>query len=110
MKRPIAAALLSGLVFPGLGHLYLKRYSRGAALIAVSAISLFVIFFKAADQIMAVMGKAEAEGGILDPSQVLEWLSQAASTPGPPALALASWVFIACWAFGLVDAYRLGRR
>jgi len=36
MSRSTTAVLLSALVLPGAGHLYLKHYPRGLALIAIS--------------------------------------------------------------------------
>lgn len=110
MSKSIKAALWSGLVFPGAGHLYLKRYGRGVVLIAVSAICLVIIASKAAAQVMAVLGQIEAEGGMIDPSRVSELASRATVAADTPALSTAIMVLIVCWVLGLVDAYRLGRR
>lgn len=41
MKRPIIALLLSGLILPGLGQLYLGRRNKGIALIM--AINLLLL-------------------------------------------------------------------
>ena len=37
MKRSSKAALLSGLIFPGIGHMVLKQYLRGSVLIILGA-------------------------------------------------------------------------
>lgn len=110
MSKSIKAALWSGLVFPGVGHLFLKSYGRGIGLIAVSAICLFIIVSSATNQAMAVLEKIEADGGMVDPSRVAELLSQASTPAGTHALSIATTVLIACWIVGMVDAYRLGKR
>ncbi|MDP1683379.1 MAG: hypothetical protein Q8L39_16605 [Burkholderiales bacterium] len=110
MSKSIKAALWSGLVFPGAGHLYLKCYGRGIGLIAVSAFCLFIIISKSTEQAMAVLEKIEADGGMVDPSRVLALVSQASTSVGTPTLTIATMVIIACWVVGVVDAYRLGKR
>jgi len=42
MKKSVKAALLSGVLGAGSGHLYLKRYRRGVILI-VSTLSALVV-------------------------------------------------------------------
>ena len=48
MKRSTRAVLLSGLVFPGLGHIFLKQYLRGSilVLIALATASVIIRFAK----------------------------------------------------------------
>ena len=43
MKKSTKAVLLSGLVFPGLGHLYLKRWLEGILLTGVAAYAAYLI-------------------------------------------------------------------
>lgn len=110
MSKSIKAALWSGLVFPGAGHLFLKCYGRGIGLIAVSAICLFIIVSKATEQALAVLEKIEAEGGMVDPNRIAELAFQASALAGTPTLTIATMVLIVCWIVGVADAYRLGRR
>jgi hypothetical protein len=98
MKRSTSAALLSGLVLPGLGQLtVLKRRKRGLAFMVPALFAFFWI-------LRAVMMGASA------------MLDQAAAGADPYALAaqlsasedagtsLASWVLLLCWAGSIVDA------
>ena len=110
MSKSIKAALWSGLVFPGAGHLFLKFNGRGIGLIAVSAICVFIIVSTATEQAMAVLQKIEAEGGVLDLSRVVALASQASTAADTPTLTIAMTVLIVCWIVGVVDAYRLGKR
>ncbi|HEX5125238.1 MAG TPA: DUF6677 family protein, partial [Rhodocyclaceae bacterium] len=43
MKKSSKALLFSALIFPGAGHLVLKRYARGIALLVPSIVALIVI-------------------------------------------------------------------
>jgi len=43
MKKSSTAALLSGLIFPGIGHLVLKQYLRGSILVLFALVALSVI-------------------------------------------------------------------
>ena len=48
MNTAIKAALLSALVFPGSGQIYLKRYWRGLIMMLLAGLSLVVIIVMAA--------------------------------------------------------------
>ena len=115
MSKSMTAALLSGLIFPGVGHLYLKSHGRGIALLVLSAICFFVLMAKVFDQANAVLQKVQAEGGIMDPARILAVAAEMAAQTPPPAadttaLGVATLGLIACWVIGVVDAYRLGKR
>ena len=110
MTTSIKAALWSGLVFPGAGHLFLKSYGRGIGLIVVSAISLSIIVSHAAEQALAVVAKIQADGGNIDPSRILEMASQGSALADTQSFNIAMIVFMVCWIVGVVDAYRLGKR
>ena len=110
MSKSVTAALWSGLVFPGAGHLFLKSYGRGIGLIVVSAISLSIIVSQAAEQALAVVAKIQADGGNIDPSRILEMASQGSASADTQSFNIAMIVFMVCWIVGVVDAYRLGKR
>jgi hypothetical protein len=50
MTRSTKAALLSGLVFPGVGHMVLKRFLRGSILMLSALTALLVIVTKVTKQ------------------------------------------------------------
>lgn len=98
MKQAIKGVLLSGLVFPGLGQLALKRPARGIAFLVVALASVISLAKATVDTVMASLPT-------LDPGAAAS-LSQA-PTGGS---SLAFWVFILCWLLSLIDAYLLGAR
>lgn len=110
MSKSLKVALLSGLIFPGAGHLYLKSYGRGITLIGVSAICVFILMSKVFDQANAVLQKMQAEGSVFDPARIVELAAQTPPAADTPALGVATVGLIACWFIGVIDAYRLGKR
>ena len=107
MKKSLKGALLSGLVFPGAGQLWLKHYLRGAALIAVVSACLAVIVIKASQQAFAILEKMETEGGAVD---LVAMLKSAGNSSGDSIATLASTLLLLCWLVGMVDAYIVGRK
>lgn len=109
MSRSTNAVLLSALVLPGAGHLYLKHVWRGIALIAISLACLWVLADRAMQQASAVLERLESEGGALDAGQLSDLVAQAANGAGGPATTVVTLVLASCWLVGIVDAYRLGK-
>ena len=109
MSRSATAVVLSALVLPGAGHLYLKHYRRGIAFIVVSLACLWILVDRVMQQASAVLEQLEAAGGAVDPGQLTDWAAQASSASGGTPATVASLVLAACWLVGIVDAYRLGK-
>jgi TM2 domain-containing membrane protein YozV len=107
MKKAVKAALLSGLIYPGLGQLWLKHPIRGIVLMVAVSASLAAIVTKVAQQALTMLEKMEAEGGTVDLVALLN-LAHATSYDDF-AMKCASLTLIACWAVSIVDAYVLGR-
>jgi hypothetical protein len=107
MSRTKTAVLLSALVLPGAGHLYLKHAARGMALIAVSLACLWAIVDGALQQAWIVLDQVESGNVALDAGNISEWAAQTSAGAGS---SVATFVLIGCWLAGMVDAYRLGKR
>ena len=108
MKKSLKGALLSGLVFPGSGELWLKHPVRGIALIAGVAVSLAVIVTKVGQQALAMLEKMEAEGGAVDLVAIVN-LAHATSYDDL-TVKIASLVLVGCWVISVIDAYYLGSK
>ena len=109
MSRSTNAVLLSALVLPGAGQLYLKHYPRGIALMVSSLACLGVLAGRAVQQASIVLDKLAAEGDAVDPGRLADLVAQASNSPGSLAVTVASLVLLGCWVIGIVDAYRLGK-
>jgi hypothetical protein len=108
MKKSTKAALLSGLVFPGLGHVYLRRYAFGLVLLLIAGWATYSVTVASIDAAYDIAAQIDAgtvapESGAI--SQLIEQRSQraeqATSTPG--------WVLMVVWLVGIVDSWRVGR-
>lgn len=109
MSRLTNAILLSALVLPGAGHLYLKYYPRGIALIVTSLVCLGVLAERVMQQASIVLERLASEGDVVDPGQLADLVTQTSNGPGSLVVTLASLVLVGCWVVGIVDAYRLGK-
>ncbi len=109
MNRAIKAALLSALVFPGSGHLYLKYRRRGLAIMFLTVLSLVGLVVRAARDMLTALQTSQIEGKNLD----LDALLQVASSISHKAFAnygLLVILLVGCWLFSVIDAYRIGKQ
>lgn len=109
MKNALKGALLSGLVFPGLGQIVLRHYKRGFFVVLAVLACLTVIVVKAAQQGAAILEKIELDGGVIDMNAISEAAAQASAASGDFSFTLAVWGLVVLWVVGVVDAYRLGK-
>jgi hypothetical protein len=108
MRRSIKAALLSGLLFPGIGHMILGKYLRGAILMLSALIAVAVIVTNVITQALTVIdrinnGEISAEVGT-----IAELVSKSANGAEGSLLNIATLVVGAVWLFGIIDSYRIG--
>ena len=108
MNNALKAALLSGLVFPGMGQIFLKSYTRAAVIIIAVLAGLAIIIVEAVQLGLAIMEKIASEGGAMD----METISDAARQAVTSFLTmnLGFLVIILFWIIGTVDAYRIGKK
>jgi len=109
MNHAFKSALLSGLVYPGLGHWVLKRYKRGVFLMLAVTAALLVIIIQAVQQAFMVLEKIQAKGGTIDLDTLSKTVTEA-TTSRSLMFDLLFLFLIACWVVGIVDAFRIGRK
>ena len=108
MSRSTTALLVSALVFPGAGHLYLKRRGRALLFIVPSVVAV-IYFLTDAMRRAGAMADQIMSGALgTDPVAIAARLEQAGATSG--LLDLAIYVMLACWIGAAVDAWLLGRK
>ena len=110
MNNSLKGALLSGVVFPGLGQVILKYYKRGAVLMLAVSASLLVILIKAVQQAFAILEKIQSEGGVIDMTTISKAAIQASTSSGSLTFKIALLLLMLCWIIGVVDAYRIGKK
>ncbi|MFZ5573219.1 MAG: hypothetical protein ACOZF0_22685 [Thermodesulfobacteriota bacterium] len=110
MKKAIKGALFSGLIFPGLGQLMLKRYLRGFAWMTVVLFCLSVMIRQVVQQALGILNQLESTGGAID-LQAISSAAANASTGSDNLIVSACLVLLmVCWLAGTVDAYVIGNR
>ena len=108
MNKSLKGALLSGLVFPGVGQVVLKHYKRGLAIMLAVLVSLSVIVVKAVQLALAILEKIDLEGGAINIDTISDTVTQVSTNSGDLTLNFFLFLIIACWIIGTVDAYRIG--
>ncbi len=110
MKRASKAALISGLVFPGTGHLYLKKYLPAAFFIIAAVFCVYDItttVMQTAQQIVEQMQRSNGQANI---NELLEQVSKQSADNAGAMSGLSTYLFIFLWLTAIIDAYRIGRQ
>lgn len=108
MKKATKAALLSALVFPGVGHFYLKRWLTGALLAGVAAYAVYTIASVMLRVTRNVAAEVESGAVSADLGTLTQLVTQQLSGT-EQATNSASTVLVGCWVIGIVGAYLQGR-
>lgn len=107
MKKTEKAILLSILVFPGSGHLFLKRYVLGSLLIIVALISSYFVI---SEMIISALDLADKiKRGEVPPDIFLikELLLKKASGGEFQLINMSVNVLICVWLIGILDSFRI---
>jgi hypothetical protein len=107
MSRPVTAVLISALVFPGAGHLYLKRKGRALLFIVPTLIAVVVFVNQAMEQASALAGQILSGAMPADPAALAARLEQ---DGGSPLSTAAATVMLVCWIGAIADSWWLARR
>jgi TM2 domain-containing membrane protein YozV len=108
VKRSTKAMLLSGLIFPGAGHFYLKRWIEGILLSGAAACALYFIVSVALNTALDIAGQIESGAVAADVGAITERVAQQLqATEG--ATNLATIILTVCWVMGIVGSYWQGR-
>jgi hypothetical protein len=108
MKGSSKAALLSGLIFPGSGHIVLKQYLRGSVLMLFALVALSVIVNRIYQRALTIVDRINSGDIPVDTGAIAEMVSNSTSGADSFIENLAVVVLGACWLIGIIDSYRLG--
>jgi hypothetical protein len=103
-------AVLSGLVFPGLGQIALKRYQRGVVFVLTTVAGLVVIVVNATRRAWRILETIEAGGGVVDEAAMSRAIAEATAWSGNLAFNLLLLAVTVCWIFAALDAYHIGKQ
>ena len=108
MTRSIRAALLSGLIFPGIGHIVLKQYLRGSILMFSALIALSVIVTVAIQRALTIVDSINSGEIPVETGAITELVSNSISSADNLVVNISLAVVGTCWLIGIIDSYRLG--
>ncbi len=109
MKKSTRAALLSAFIFPGAGHLYLKKYIPGTVLAGISFIALYQVVSETVEQAYRISEQLLNGTAPLDAGAITELIAGQSAAAGTQSLNIAMSAFLLCWLIGIIDSYRAGR-
>lgn len=110
MKQSTKAVLLSAFIFPGAGHLLLKRYLSATLLIVCTATAGYFLITQTLEKTLRLTKAIQTENDQIDVTSLSEILAQLSSTNDSATLEIAMTSFIFIWVVAIIDASRKGNR
>jgi len=108
MKKSNKALLFSLLIYPGAGHVFLKKYVIGISLIGITSFSLFYIMSVAIEQALLVIEQIQYSNVPTDVSSISDIVKKQLSGMDNSLFNTARNSIIIFWLVGIVDSYRQG--
>jgi len=108
MKRSSKAALLSGLIFPGIGHIVLKQYLRGSVLMLSALAAFSIVVTRVFQRALTIVDRVNSGEIPVDTGAIAEMVSNSTSGADGFIENIAVVVLVTCWLIGIIDSYRLG--
>lgn len=101
--------MLLALVFPGVGHFYLKKYVPGFVLAGTAFTALYYLTAKAVARAMQIVDKILSGEIPPDIAVIRELVSKQPTGTEAHLINIATAIFVISWIVGMVDGYRIGR-
>jgi hypothetical protein len=109
MNRQLKAVLMSALVYPGAGHLMLKKYPVGLAFVGVFSIFLYLVVGNIMEKTNLIVEQITNGQIPLTVAAISEAVSGITSGTEGEALNFNIYVMIFVWAVAIFDVYRVSR-
>ena len=110
MNKSVKAALLSGLVFPGVGQLSIGYKKRGWFIIFVIYVFLYLIMTKIMQQAASIVEKMQTSGVALDIESISNKTSELVGFSDNSYLNTLLVLFVLGWLISVIDAYFPGTK
>ena len=108
MSKSLKAALLSALVFPGIGHFSLKKPVQGLLLSGVAIVCLYFLLTTTAEIAQQLSVKIQSGEIPMDVVKISEMVSQQLVESADQRINIPSLLLVICWVVGIVDSFRIG--
>jgi TM2 domain-containing membrane protein YozV len=110
MKRSTKAVLLSALVCPGAGHIYLKKIIPGIVLIGMSLTASFYLINQSMNQALKAVEQIQNGNIPMDNAAIEALIASQQTSTDILYQNIATFIAVVCWVVGIIDAYRTGTR
>jgi hypothetical protein len=107
MKKSNKALLMSAFLFPGTGHIVLKRYVSSIILIGIALLSTVTIIRFVVKQVQLVLNKVLQ--GEVEPSVhvIRQLVTEQQAASGSLGVDIATYSLVAVWLVSIIDCYRI---
>jgi len=103
------AVLLSACVFPGSGHLYLRRFGTGVVLAGAAFLSLYVLVSRTVERAVAISERIQRGEIPPDIAAISDYVSAQSAAGDPLSINLATLVLTIVWLVGIIHCHVIGR-
>jgi len=109
MTKSNKAALLSALVFPGVGHFFLKKYISATVLAGAAFGGIYYLLATMVERALQITAKIQTGEIPINVTGITELVSKQSTGAEAQLQNIATAVFTICWLIGIIDSYRVGR-
>ena len=108
MKKSIKAALLSALVYPGVGHFYLKKKIVGTLFSCAFTLPLYFIIVGIVEKAERIVEKINNGEIPLNFAAISESLSSSVLDGEAQTINITVYILLSIWFVAIINAYWLG--
>lgn len=108
MSKSLKAALLSALVFPGIGHFSLKKPLQGSLLSGIAIVCLYFLLTAVVDIAQRLSVKIQSGEVPFDITKISELISQQLAGSDGQLGNIPFLLLVICWLVGVLDSFRIG--
>jgi len=108
MKKPMKAALLSALVYPGVGQLICQAYWRAFGLVVIFSVAVYYYVEEVVSKYQPLVDKVKSGEVALNSQALVAEITKNPIIFDHQLVSTLTCILITCWLVGIIDAYRLG--
>lgn len=110
MNKSTKGALLSALIFPGIGQISTGHKKRGWLMVIANSLFIFLIVVEIINKAKNIINNIQQQGEIVDVDKVSNMTSGLIGAPDNIYLNTLLVLFILGWLFSIIDAYYLNKK
>jgi TM2 domain-containing membrane protein YozV len=110
MNQSIKAALLSALVFPGVGQIAIGHKKRGWLVVGFVVVLLYLIFSEAMKIAYTIVEEIQKSGAPINAAEISKATSEMVGFSDNMFLNISLIILILTWLASIIDAYWVGKK